>query len=166
MRNQGWLILLALALPLVLGAGCPAADDDDSAGDDDGIDEDAPVLSDLKLEHASDGSGGCIVFVSWTAKDADGDLSGKDEDTDEWLPVDLKVKFDDVGCSWGYSIHRDPPVHEVDITVDIPVGGVIGSCHVDSDEEYDVEVYMYDLAGRESNHLLEEAWESPTEDCL
>ena len=71
MRITHRLFLLLAAGALALG-GCPSSDDDDSAGDDDGVDELAPVLSDLKIQHATDGSGGCIVFVKWTAKDKDG----------------------------------------------------------------------------------------------
>ncbi len=166
MTHPSLRILLALLALGTLLVGCPAGDDDDSAGDDDGVDPLAPVLSDLQLQHASDGSGGCNVFVKWTVTDEDGDLAGKDEDTGDWLAVEVKTKFDDGGCNWVYTIQRDPPVHEVELDVDIPVGGVIGSCYVDADETYDVEVYMFDLAERESNHLFELEWDSPTEDCL
>ncbi len=166
MRTPTWLTLLSLLLSLAVLGGCPADDDDSAGDDDDGEDPLAPVLSDLKLQHASDGSDGCTVFVKWTVTDEDGDLAGKDEETGDWLAVEVKTKFDDGGCNWVYTIQRDPPVYEVDLDVDIPVGGVIGSCSVNADETYDVEVYMYDLAGRESNHLYELEWDSPTEDCL
>jgi hypothetical protein len=166
MRTHTWLCLLVTLVVAVLFVGCPSGDDDDSAGDDDGVDPLAPVLSDLELQHASDGSDGCIVFVKWTVTDEDGDLAGKDEETGDWLAIEVKTKFDDGGCNWVYTIQRDPPVNEVDLDVDIPVGGVIGSCYVNADETYDVEVYLFDLAGRESNHLVELEWDSPTEDCL
>ncbi|MDP7112102.1 MAG: hypothetical protein QGH45_09065, partial [Myxococcota bacterium] len=85
MRTQSWPSLLVTLTFAVLFAGCPTGDDDDdSAGDDDGVDPLAPVLSDLELQQASDGSGGCLVFVGWTITDEDGDLSGQDEDSGDW----------------------------------------------------------------------------------
>ena len=163
MRTQSWPSLLVTLTFAVLFAGCPTGDDDDdSAGDDDGVDPLAPVLSDLELQQASDGSGGCLVFVGWTITDEDGDLSGQDEDSGDWQFIEIKAKFDDSACNWEYTLQQAPPVTQHEITLDMPVGGVIGSgCYVNA-----VEVYMYDLAERESNHLYELEWDSPTEDCL
>jgi hypothetical protein len=167
-RINGLLLILTLILVptcLVL-SGCPSGDDDDSAGDDDdGPDPLAPVLTDIELEHGG-GADNCKVYLQFHAEDADGDM-GADDGSGEGVPVEIVTLFGTSETHWMYTLNAGE-VMTWDFSLDYPVGGVLGQQdpYVDPDTEYDVEVYMYDIAGHESNHLIEEGYETPGTDCI
>ncbi len=168
-RLNPFLLALILALaPLALVlSGCPAGDDDDSAAGDDDDEPDplAPVLSDLELEHGG-GASACKVYLQFHAEDEDGDM-GADDGSGEGVPVEIVTLFGDRETHWMYTLNAGE-VFTSDFSLDYPVGGVLGQDdpYVDADTEYDVEVWMFDIAGRESNHLLEEGYETPGTDCI
>lgn len=151
-----FLILIAL-LSFTLVMGCETGTDDDSAGDDDADapDPNAPVLSDLQVQSAVNGSGDCMVTVKWDCDDADGDLDGST----------FYIYFDDISFTGQWDMQGTPPFLHAEYDFQLQVDGPVAEPSIDSESEYDVEVYMRDFAALESNHLTEDGYESPDENC-
>ncbi len=166
------LCLLLLLTGLIL-CGCPAddddADDDDVAGDDDSAagdddtagDDDvdpgtAPVVSALTLSHSGD-SELCYALVAWHAEDVDGDLV----QTQVFAHFPPEPVF-----TWNMSVPVDPPLTTQDFSLEVRVGQAPAIPTLDPGEVYDVELWQVDTAGNESNHLLQEGWQAPDEDCM
>ncbi len=154
MRRVSWLLFPATLAALLLALGCPTDGDDDSAGDDD-ENPDAPVISNLDIEHYKVGDK-CNCLFQWHADDADGDLDGST----------VKLMLNDTTYTWTFTFQSAPPHNAADMDVEIPVGGVVGEPHVTADQTYDVELWMYDLAMNESNHLGEAGWTAPDDNCF
>ncbi len=156
MRISTILWLALITLPLALATGCEADDDDDSSGDDDDqVDPNAPVLSDLSIKSARDSNDDCIVSVEWTCDDADGDLDGST----------FYIYFSDISITGQWDMQGTPPFNHAEYDVELKVDGAVAEDSIDSNTTYDVEVYMRDFAGLESNHLTEPGYESPDENC-
>lgn len=155
MRNHHWILFPAMLATLLLALGCTPDDDDDSADDDDGPDPNAPVISNLDVDHYAVGEK-CNALVEFHVDDADGDLDGSV----------IKVKFDDSEHGLTLSVDGIPPFNSLDLSVEFQVGGVLTEKDLDHDTEYDIEVWMFDLAMLESNHLTELDWTSPDENCF
>ena len=168
------MMLWALpALGLALGGCGDGADDDDvTAGDDDsavvaddddsaaGDDDDAatgesPVLAGLSVTHAMAGDE-CRAYITFTGTDADGDIAISS----------VRVGFNPAPpFSWSFDTGTPPPVYEVPYAIDILISDGAVVPHVTAEEVYDVEVWVYDEADNESNHLTQEGWQAPTQEC-
>ena len=155
--------LRALAL-CALTAGCgerPGWEpDDDSAadtGDDDTQVGDEPVISDLTIEPSGDASL-CHVLLSWHCEDGDGDL-GSESGT-----IHLYTSFDDTRYVWPWT-EGVWPLHTLDVQVEVLVSAPVGEPHVLPATVYDVEVWIVDLSGNESNRLAVPGWASPNSEC-
>jgi len=156
------LLLGALAM-LLLGAGCgerPGWEpDDDSAGDDDDDTDigDVPMISDLAIEPSGDAAL-CHAVLQWHCEDGDGDL-GSESGT-----IHLYTTFDDTQYVWPWS-EGVWPLHSLDVSVEVLVSQPVGEAHVLPATEYDVEVWIVDLSGNESNRLTVTDWMSPDDTC-
>jgi hypothetical protein len=164
--------VLALTLGFTLLA-CGGDDDDDAAGDDDsseagddddssgaGDDDDAatgeaPVLAGLSVTHAMAGDE-CRAYVTFTGTDADGDIATSS----------VFVGFNPAPpLSWTFDTGSAPPMYEVAYAVDILISDGAVVPHVKAEEVYDVEVWVFDDAVNESNHLMQAKWQAPTQEC-
>jgi len=154
MRTLHWILFPALIAVLALAMGCPTSGDDDSADDDDD-NPNAPVISNLDIGQFAVGED-CNVQVAWHVDDADGDLDGSA----------VKLVANDSTWSWTFDLTGTPPFNSADLDLTIKVGGVVGQPHFVADTEYDLELWMHDLANNESNHLTELGWMSPDENCF
>ena len=161
------LFLLGLAL-----VACGSGDDDDSQADDDsaatgdddsaatGDDDDAaigeaPVLAGLSVTHAMAGDE-CRAYITFTGTDADGDIAT----SSVWVSFDPMPPF-----SWTFDTGSASPLYEVAYAIDILISDGAVVPHVKAEEVYDVEVWVYDEADNESNHLTQEGWQAPTQEC-
>ncbi len=133
-------------------------DDDDSAATDDDDDAavgEAPVLAGLSVTHAMAGDE-CRAYVTFTGTDADGDIAT----SSLWVGFNPAPPF-----SWNFDTGTPPPVYEVPYAVDILVSDGAVVPHVPAEGVYDVEVWVFDEADNESNHLTQAKWQAPTQDC-
>ncbi len=166
---------LRFALLLTLGfalAACGGGDDDDAVGDDDSVatddddssqagdDDDAatgeaPVLADLVVTHAMAGDE-CRAYVTFNGTDADGDIAT----SQVWVSFDPMPPF-----SWTFDTGSEPPMYEIAYALDILISDGAVVPHVKAEEVYDVEVWVFDDAVNESNHLMQAKWQAPTQEC-
>ena len=162
-------LLLTLGLALVACGGdddddasddddSVATDDDDSAAtgdDDDAVPGEAPVLTDLVVTHAI-ASDECRAYITFAGTDADGDIAT----SSVWVGFNPAPPF-----SWTFDTGSAPPLHEVAYAIDILISDGAVVPHVKAEEVYDVEVWVFDEAGNESNHLMQAKWQAPTQEC-
>lgn len=159
------LVLLAGALwTAAVGTSCaerqgwePDDDSSTSSGDDDTELGDEPVISALTIEPSGDATL-CHVVLQWHCEDGDGDL-GSESGT-----IHLYTSFDDTRYVWAWS-EGVWPLHSMDVQVEVLVSDPVGEAHVLPATEYDVEVWIVDLSGNESNRLTVPGWLSPDEEC-
>jgi hypothetical protein len=161
-------LLFTLGLALV---ACGGDDDDDAAGDDDSValddddsasgdDDDAatgeaPVLAGLSVTYAMAGDE-CRAYISFTGTDADGDIAT----SSAWVAFNPAPPL-----SWTFDTGSPPPMYEVAYAVDILISDGAVVPHVKAEEVYDVEVWVFDDAVHESNHLMQAKWQAPTQEC-
>ncbi len=157
MKLKNLFLILAALLSFVLVLGCDPEGDDDSAGDDDtdAVDPNAPVLSELLIQSAVNGDDECMVTVRWDCDDADGDLHGST----------FYIYFSEELFTGQWDMQGVPPHYSAEYSYQLQVDGPIAEPSIDSESEYDVELYMRDLSGLESNHLTEDGYESPDSNC-
>jgi len=161
------LFLIAL-LPLgTVLVGCPADDDDDDSAvgdddDDDGVDPLAPVLSDLSVEHGG-GASACRVVVQFHVEDEDGDLAASDG-AGGYVSIPLYIEFGIEQFAYNYTIQAKASFVQ-DLSLEFYLEEHGDDPVISPETVYDVEVWLYDVANNESNHLIEEGYETPATDC-
>lgn len=134
-----------------------ATDDDDSAtgDDDDAAPGEAPVLTGLSVTHAMAGDE-CRAYIAFNGTDDDGDIAT----SSVWVSFDPMPPF-----SWTFDTGNPPPVYEVAYALDLLISDGAVVPHVKAEEVYDVQVWVFDDADNESNHLIQAKWQAPTESC-
>ena len=160
MRTLPFFLTLALLISAPWIAGCPGNDDDDdsAAGDDDddtsAVDPNAPVLSDLDVSYGG-GSSNCRVFVEWIWDDADGDYNGGS--------INYSLNGDPGNFVW--NLESEGEIFHYDVGIEFVVGASMEDPALSAESTYDIEVWMTDGAGNESNHLVEEGFDTPNTEC-
>jgi len=163
-----FILLLIAILPLgIVLMGCPTDDDDDDSAvgdddDDDSINPLAPVLSDLEVEHGG-GASACRVVVQFHVEDEDGDLAASDG-AGGYVAIPLYIEFGIEQFAYNFTIEGEASFVQ-DLSLDFYLEEHEDDPVISPDTEYDVEVWLYDVAGNESNHLVEEGYETPATDC-
>ena len=97
---------------------------------------------------------GCFVDIGWHVEDADGDLS----------EPSAFVAFGDTELQWNIQLVQEPPIFAYDFDLHIQVNAP-DHTQLDAAGEYDVELWIVDDAGHESNRIGEVGWTAPTENC-
>ncbi len=171
--SDGKIIGLLLLVGGLLLAGCPTQgtpwtpdddDDDDSAvaddddvGDDDTYTDPVPQIFDLAFTPGMVGED-CVLTISWAAQDGDGDLASPDDFIHAWTIFS--------GDQWIWPLDLgDKPLHATTMSVEMLVAMDSGQPFIQPGTVVDVEVYIQDIAGNESNHLVEHSYTAPGADC-
>ncbi len=126
----------------------------ESVGDDDDVDPNAPVLSELDVSYGG-GASNCRVFVEWIWDDADGDYNGG--------TINYSLDGDPGNFVW--NLESDGEIFHYDVGIEFIVGVSLDEPALTAESTYDIEVWMTDGAGNESNHLVEEGFETPNTEC-
>jgi hypothetical protein len=135
-----------------------ATDDDDVTGDDDTYQDPVPRIFDMTFVPAMVDEH-CFVHLGWSCQDGDGDLASPDDLIYAW------TDFSGEQYIWPLNLGNEP-LFATPMSVELMVTMDAGVPFIQPGTEVDVTIYIQDIAGNESNHLLEHGYVAPGADCI